>query len=161
MSTRRAVCPGSFDPVTLGHADIFRRAAVLFDELVIAVLQNPAKAGTFTVEERVAFVREVTADLPGVSVTASRDRLLVDLCQELDANVMIKGVRGSADYEYELPMAQMNRHLTGVETLFLPADPRFAHVSSSLIKEVVRYGGDVSGLVPEPVRQGLVDRLAP
>lgn len=159
MSIRRAVCPGSFDPVTLGHVDIIERAAGLVDELVVAVLHNPAKAGTFAVEERVGFLVDATAALPNVVVAAFGGRLVVDVCRELEAPMMVKGLRGAADYEYELPMAQMNRHLTGVETLFLPADPRFTHVSSSLVKEVARFGGDVTGLVPEPVLEALRARL--
>ncbi len=159
---RRAVCPGSFDPVTGGHLDIVRRAAALYDEVVVAILHNPAKSGTFTPEERVALVEGSVAALglgAVVRVEVFTARLLVDVCREVDADVVVKGLRGGTDFAYELPMALMNRHLTGVETVFLPGAPELEHVSSSLVKEVVRYGGDVSGLVPDDVRDALVARL--
>ena len=159
---RRAVCPGSYDPVTSGHLDVLERAAALYDEVVVAVLHNPAKAGTFTVDERIGFVERSLAArglTDRVRVEAFAERLLVDVCRELDAGVVIKGVRGPSDVTYEWAMALMNRHLTGVETVFLPADPVFEHVSSSLVKEVARWGGDVSGLVPDEVRDALVARL--
>lgn len=161
-SARRAVCPGSYDPVTGGHLDVVERAAALYDEVVVAVLHNPAKAGTFSPEERVAFVERAVERLglaDRVRVEAFGGRLLVDVCRELDAGVVVKGLRGGTDFAYELPMALMNRHLTGVETVFLPGAPDLEHVSSSLVKEVVRYGGDVSGLVPDEVRDALVARL--
>jgi pantetheine-phosphate adenylyltransferase len=161
--TRRAVCPGSYDPVTNGHLDVIRRAASLHDEVVIAILHNPAKAGTFGIDERVALIASSLGDLPpgagAVRIEAYADRLLVDVCREVEADVVVKGLRGGTDFAYEVPMALMNRHLSGLETLFLPGDPRFEHVSSSLVKEVVRYGGDVSGLVPDLVRDALVERL--
>jgi len=156
------VCPGSYDPVTHGHLDVVERAAALHDEVVVAVLHNPAKTGTFTVEERIALLEgELAArGLAGpVRVEAFADRLLVDVCRDVGAAVVVKGLRGGTDFAYELPMALMNRHLSGVETVFLPGDPAFGHVSSSLVKEVVRYGGDVSGLVPDAVRDALVARL--
>ncbi len=159
---RRAVCPGSYDPVTRGHLDVVTRAAALHDEVVVAILHNPAKAGTFTVPERVAFVEHAVAAAgvgDRVRVEAFADRLLVDVCRDLGADVVVKGLRGGTDFAYELPMALMNRHLTGVETVFLPGDPALEHVSSSLVKEVVRYGGDVEGLVPDEVRDALVARL--
>lgn len=161
---RRAVCPGSFDPVTNGHVDVFVRAAAMFDEVVVAVLHNPAKQGTFTVEERLRYIESSVAGQLGagsgqVRAEAFAGRLLVDVCRDLDAPVVIKGIRGSVDYSYELPMALMNRHLSGLETVFLPGDPQFEHVSSSLVKEVLRFGGDVTGLVPDPVRDALVERL--
>lgn len=156
---RRAVCPGSYDPVTVGHLDVIRRAAALYDEVVVAVLHNPAKQGTFSVEERIGFIEDETGDLDGVRVRAFADRLLVDVCAEVGADVLLKGLRGGTDFAYEMPMALMNRHLTGVETVFLPGDPRFEHVSSSLVKEVARFGGDVTGLVSDAVRDELVARL--
>ncbi|WP_068250263.1 pantetheine-phosphate adenylyltransferase [Janibacter corallicola] len=158
--TSRAVCPGSYDPVHVGHVDVFRRAAELFDEVVVAILHNPAKAGTFTVEERLGFVREQVADLDNVRVESFANRLIVDVCTELDAGAMVKGLRGETDFSFEWPMALMNRHLTGVETVFLPGDPRHEHISSSLVKEVARFGGDVTGLVTDEVRDALVARLA-
>ena len=175
-TVRRAVCPGSYDPVTHGHLDVIARAAAIHDEVVVAVLHNPVKAGTFSVHERIAFIERGVAERLGpgagagaadngtgaagtVRVEAFAGTLLVDVCRDLDASVIVKGLRGSTDFEYELPMALMNRHLTGIETVFIPGDPALAHVSSSLVKEVVRFGGDVTGLVPDEVRDALVDRL--
>jgi pantetheine-phosphate adenylyltransferase len=145
--------------VTNGHIDVVSRASGLFDEVVVAILHNPAKHGTFGIEERIALLEAALADLPNVRVGAWADTLVVDVCREVGADSMVKGLRGGTDFAYELPMAHMNRHLTGVETLFLAAAPDLQHVSSSLIKEVVRYGGDVSGLVPDEVLVALKDRL--
>ncbi|MEO7070789.1 MAG: pantetheine-phosphate adenylyltransferase [Nostocoides sp.] len=156
---RRCVCPGSYDPVTNGHLDVIARAARLFDEVVVAILHNPAKSGTFTVEERTAYLRDGLAHLPNVRVAAYASMLVVDVCQRVGADAMVKGLRGGTDLAFEWPMALMNKHLTDVETLFLPGNPAYEHVSSSLVKEVVRYGGDVTGLVPDAVRDGLVARL--
>ncbi len=157
---RRCVCPGSYDPVTNGHLDVIERASALFDEVVVAVLHNPAKRGTFAVDERVELVESALAERAAtvgpVSVRAFAARLLVDVCREVGAVAVVKGLRGPADFGYERPMALMNRHLTGVETVFLAGDPALEHVSSSLVKEVAAYGGDVSGLVPERVRARLV-----
>jgi pantetheine-phosphate adenylyltransferase len=158
---RRAVCPGSYDPVTNGHVDVVARAATLFDEIVVAVLYNPAKQGTFPVEQRVSLLHESLAHVTNLRIEAYADRLLVDVCQELEAIAIVKGVRGGTDFAYELPMARMNSHLTGIETVFLPGDPRFEHVSSSLVKEVVRYGGDVAGLVPDSVLAALTSQFGP
>jgi len=151
------VCPGSFDPVTNGHVDVITRAAALHDELVVAVLVNPGKAGLLAVEERIALLREVLADLPTVTVD-SFSGLLVDYCRAHDVPVVVKGLRGVGDFEYELQMAQMNRELAGVETLFLPTAPHLGHLSSSLVKQIARFGGDVSSLVPPPVHARLVAR---
>lgn len=155
--TRRCVCPGSFDPVTNGHLDVVARAAALFDEVVVAILHNPAKSGTFPVERRLELVRGALPEevREQVRVEAFADRLLVDVCQEVGAAAIVKGLRGGTDFAYELPMARMNTHLTGVETVFLPADPTLEHVSSSLVKEVHRHGGDVTGLVPDNVLAAL------
>lgn len=156
------MCPGSYDPITLGHVDVLVRAAALYDEVVVAVLHNPSKSGTFTVEERIGLIEralpEAIADR--VRVEAFAGRLLVDVCRDVGADVVVKGLRGGTDFAYELPMALMNRHLTGVETVFLPGAPQFEHVSSSLIKEVAKFGGDVSGLVPDEVLAALTERLA-
>lgn len=157
--TRRCVCPGSYDPVTLGHADVIERAAALWDEVVVAVLHNPAKAGMFSPEERRKLLEDVVGHLPNVRVEVFANRLLVDVTTEVGAEAIVKGLRGDTDFAYELPMALMNRHLTGIETVFLPGDPRFAHISSSLIKEVARLGGDISGLVGDGVRDALLARL--
>ncbi len=157
LPTRRCVCPGSFDPVTNGHLDVITRATTLFDEVVVAVLHNPSKRGTFPVARRLELVVEaLPAEVAGrVRVEAFADMLLVDVCREVGAGAIVKGLRGGTDFAYELPMARMNRHLTGVETVFLPGDPSLEHVSSSLVKEVHRYGGDVAGLVPGGVLQAL------
>jgi pantetheine-phosphate adenylyltransferase len=164
---RRCVCPGSYDPVTNGHLDVIGRAAALFDEVVVAVLHNPAKAGLFSVPERVTLIETALAEQPGpadgrprgrVTVRAFSGRLLVDVCRDVGATAVVKGLRGTGDLGYELPMALMNRHLTGLETVFLAGDPMLEHVSSSLVKEVAAYGGDVTGLVPPAVLQQLVAR---
>ena len=155
----RAVCPGSFDPVTNGHVDIFRRAAGLFDELVVATGTNPSKSRLFGPDERLEMLRETCADLPNVTVMGFTG-LIVDFCREIDAQAIVKGLRGGNDYEYELPMAQMNTHLTGVETVFVPTGAALGYVSSSLVKEVATLGGDVSALVPAHVHTRLVARLA-
>ena len=156
---RRAVCPGSYDPVTVGHIDVFRRAAALFDEVVVAILHNPAKQGTFTVEERVALIHDEVADLGNVRVEAFANRLVVDVCTEVGAQVLLKGLSGGQRRRLDVAMGLMNRHLTGVETLFMPGDTRYEHISSSLVKEVARFGGDITGLVPDAVRTALVERL--
>lgn len=162
---RRCVCPGSFDPVTSGHLDVVTRAAALFDEVVVAVLTNPAKRSAFSPDERVRLLEEALAGAtpdrtaPGsVRVEAVAGGLLVDLCRRVGAVAVVKGVRSGADVEHEMPMALMNRHLSGLETVLLPADPRWAHVSSSLVKEVAGLGGDVSGLVPDGVLAALASR---
>lgn len=154
---RRAICPGSYDPITLGHVDVVERAAALYDEVVVAVLFNPAKAdsGTFAVAERVDLARAATAHLPNVVVDSFGEGLLVDTCARLGVSAIVKGLRSGTDFAYELPMALMNRHLTGIETVFLPGDPRFEHVSSSLVKEVWRLGGYGLDLVPDAVADAL------
>ena len=157
----RCVCPGSFDPVTSGHVDVIRRAAGLFDEVVVAVLTNPAKRATFTREERVELLEQSLGGLGNVRVEAVGGGLLVDFCREVGAVAVVKGLRSGTDFAYELPMALMNKHLSGVETLFLPGAPEFEHVSSSLVKEVAGHGGDVSGLVPEGVLARLLARVRP
>ncbi|MCF6377132.1 pantetheine-phosphate adenylyltransferase [Nocardioides KLBMP 9356] len=156
---RRAVCPGSFDPVTNGHLDVFARAARLFDEVVVAVGVNMSKSRLFTPDERIAMLEEATAGIDNLRV-AGFDGLIVDFCHEVGAVAIVKGLRGAGDYEYELPMAQMNRHLTEVETVFLPGAAGSSFVSSSLVKEVATLGGDVRGLVPDAVLDQLLERLA-
>jgi pantetheine-phosphate adenylyltransferase len=152
---RRAVCPGSFDPVTNGHVDVITRAAALYDELVVAVLVNPGKAGLFDLDERMAMLREAVVELPNV-VVDSFSGLLVDYCRAHGIPVVVKGLRAVGDFEYELQMAQMNRELAGVETLFVPTAPQVGHLSSSLVKQIARFGGDVSSLVPKVVNERLV-----
>jgi pantetheine-phosphate adenylyltransferase len=157
---RRAVCPGSFDPVTNGHLDIIGRASRLFDEVIVAVLVNDTKFGLFPHDERVAMLREVTAPYPNVRVDGFRG-LLVDYCREQGAQVVIKGIRAVSDFDYELKMAQMNVGLAGVETLFMPTNPLYSFLSSSLIKDVAKWGGDVSPHVPDVVARRLAERLTP
>ena len=159
MDLHRCVCPGSFDPVTSGHVDVVRRAAGLFDEVVVAVLANPAKKPLFNLDERLEMLSESLDGVPGVRVQAVHGGLLVDFCRQVGAVAVVKGLRSGTDFAYELPMALMNRHLTGLETVFLPGEPRFEHVSSSLVKEVAGHGGDVSGLVPDAVLARLLARL--
>lgn len=161
VTTRRCLCPGSYDPVTLGHLDVIRRAAALYDEVVVAVLHNMAKKGLFTAQERVSLIEAevVHAGLENVRTVEFSERLLVDVCVEMGIQAIVKGLRDATDYSYELPMALMNRHLAGVETLFLPGDPTYTQVSSSLIKEVARFGGDVAGLVSDRVHVALTDKL--
>ncbi|GAA1229860.1 pantetheine-phosphate adenylyltransferase [Oryzihumus leptocrescens] len=162
MSTvRRCVCPGSYDPVTVGHVDVISRAAALYDEVVVAVLHNPAKSGTLPVEQRLQLLKAALADVPNLRIEAYANTLLVDVCRDVGAEAVVKGLRSGTDFAYELPMALMNRHLTGVETVFLPGDPRFEHVSSSLVKEVAALGGDITGLVDDETRAALLARLRP
>ncbi len=159
----RCVCPGSYDPVTSGHLDIVRRAAALFDEVIVAVVTNPAKSGTFSLEERLELLADSIAELrlPGVRLDTVPTGLLVDYCRQVGAVAVVKGLRSGTDFAYELPMALMNRHLGELETVFLPGAPQFEHVSSSLVKEVAALGGDVRGLVPDPVLPRLLDRVRP
>lgn len=157
---RLAVCPGSFDPVTNGHLDVVRRAAALFDEVVVAVVHNPAKRGAFGVEERVRMLESAVEGIDGVRVDTVGAGLLVEWCRSIGASALVKGLRGGTDYDYELPMALMNRHLTGLETVFLPGEPSLGHVSSSLVREVAALGGDVSRLVPPEVWTALQARRA-
>ena len=153
------MCPGSYDPVTMGHVDVISRAARLYDQVVVAIMHNPAKRGTFGIEERIKLLEAALIEVPNVRIEAFAGRLLVDVCREAGAQAIVKGLRGDTDFAYELPMAQMNRHLSGVETVFLPGDPQLGHVSSSLIKEVAAFGGDITGLVPEEVRAALLLRF--
>ena len=158
-STRKAVCPGSFDPVTNGHLDIISRAAQLYDELVVAVLINSTKSGLFSVSERLEMLVEVTRDYPSVRVD-SFDGLLVDYCRVNQIPVIVKGLRAVSDFDYELKMAQLNRGVAGIDTLFMPTAPESSFLASSLVKEVAGFGADVSSLVPELVNQRLRERIA-
>lgn len=153
-----ALCPGTFDPVTNGHLDIVDRAAQLFETVVVGVLENPSKTPLFTLEERVGLLQEAFGSLPNVRVGSFRG-LLVDYAREQGATAIVKGLRAVSDYEYEIQMAQMNQRIGGVETLFMPTNPNWSFLSSSLVKEVARNGGDVEGLVPDHVRTALMDRL--
>lgn len=155
---RRCVCPGSFDPVTNGHLDVIERASGLYDQVTVGVLVNASKTGLFTVEERIAMLEEITAPLGNV-VVDSFQGLLVDYCRAHDIPVVVKGLRAVSDFDYELQMSQMNNRLSGVETLFVATNPEYSFLSSSLVKEVAKWGGDVSGLVPETVVERLTARL--
>jgi pantetheine-phosphate adenylyltransferase len=156
---RRAVCPGSFDPVTLGHLDIVERASKIYDEVTVAVLVNKKKSSLFTVEERMALLADVTSHYGNVKVDSFHG-LLVDYCRARDIPVIVKGLRAISDFDYELQMAQMNHGLAGVETMFMTTNPLYSFLSSSLVKEVATYGGDVSQLVPPRVLASLTERLA-
>ncbi|HEX9847023.1 MAG TPA: pantetheine-phosphate adenylyltransferase [Acidimicrobiia bacterium] len=151
-----ALCPGSFDPLTNGHADVIARALGLFDRVVVAVIDNPSKSSLFTVDERAALLEEVFGDQ--IEVTTFRG-LLVDHVREVGADTVVKGLRTTEDYEYEKQMAHMNRHMTGMETVFLATGPEHAFISSSLVKEIARLGGSVGGLVPDVVEKALKEKL--
>lgn len=156
-----ALCPGTFDPVTNGHLDIIERASRRFDRVIVAVLRNPAKEPLFAVEERVAMLKEACADLPNVEVD-SFSGLLVDYARRRGAGIIVKGLRAVSDYEYEIQMAQMNHRISAgeVETVFMTTNPAWSFISSSLVKEVARFGGSVDGLVPPVVADRLTERLA-
>ena len=156
--TLTALCPGTFDPVTNGHLDIVRRAARLFDRVVVAVVENPAKQPMFPVEERVTMLKEAVAEMDNVEVD-SFTGLLVDYARDRGVDAIVKGLRAGTDFDYELQMAQMNRHLSGVETCFVPTSPEWSYLSSSLVREVARYGGDVSRLVPSHVAGAMKDKV--
>ena len=156
---RIAVCPGSFDPVTNGHLDVFVRAATMADEVVVAVLINQTKAGLFTIEERMEILREVVAPYPNIRVDSFHG-LLVDYCRDHGISAIVKGLRAVSDFDYELQMAQMNYRLADVETMFIATNPLYSFLSSSLVKEVAKFGGDVEGLVPEAVSERLRTRLS-
>jgi len=153
-----AVCPGTFDPVTNGHLDIISRAAGSFDAVVVAVLENPSKAALFSTEERVAMLKEAVSDLANVEVD-SFSGLLVDFARIHGADTIVKGLRAVTDFDYELQMAQMNQSLSGIDTFFLATSPQYSFLSSSLVREVARYGGDVSSLVPPVVAARLDQRF--
>jgi pantetheine-phosphate adenylyltransferase len=153
-----AVCPGSFDPVTLGHIDVFERAAAQFDHVVVAILINPAKKGMFDLDERIAMIEEATAHLPNLRVEAG-EGLVVDFVTSRGMTAIVKGLRTDTDFEYELQMAQMNKHIAGVDTFFVATAPQYSFVSSSLAKEVATLGGNVSQLLPDAVNRRLADKL--
>lgn len=157
-SQQIAIYPGSFDPVTNGHLDLIRRASKILDHVVVATLQHDTKHPLFTTEERMEMVSQATADLPNVSVD-SFDGLLVDYAKERGARLILRGIRAVSDYEYELQMALMNRQLSSeLETLFIPASEQYSYLSSRIVKEVSRLGGDVSALVPAPVLARLIEK---
>ena len=155
-----ALIPGSFDPVTLGHVDIIERTAAHFDEVIAAVIRNPQKSqALFTLEEREEMLAEVTAHLGNVRIDFFKG-LLVDFAREHGVNAIVKGLRAVSDFDYELQMAQMNQQLSGIDTFFISTSPQYSFLSSSLVREVARFGGDVSGMVPPKVAKRLTERWA-
>ena len=156
---RTVVCPGSFDPVTNGHLDVFARAASLADDVVVAVLVNRSKSTLFSVEERMEIIREAAEPYPNVRVDSFHG-LLVDYCRDAGIDAIVKGLRAVSDFDYELQMAQMNYRLAGIETLFISTNPLYSYLSSSLVKDVARFGGDISGLVPDAVLRRLSSKLS-
>ncbi|WP_416404547.1 pantetheine-phosphate adenylyltransferase [Arthrobacter sp. LFS091] len=153
---RRAVCPGSFDPIHHGHLEVIARAAGLFDEVIVAVSTNYAKKYRFSLEDRMEMARETLASLRGIIVEPMGEGLLAEYCRNRGVSAIVKGLRSSSDFDYELPMATMNRQLTGVETVFLPAEAHYVHLSSTLIKEISVLGGDISDFVPKSVLKRLL-----
>lgn len=155
-----AVCPGSFDPITNGHLDIIIRGAKIFDEIYVSVLNNSTKTPLFSVEERIALIKEVTKDIPNVKVDAF-DGLLVEYAKSVNANALIRGLRAISDFEYEMQNASMNRVLNDeVETFFIMTNNQYSFLSSSIVKEVAKYGGDISELVPPLVEKELQNKFA-
>ncbi|KAA5966654.1 MULTISPECIES: pantetheine-phosphate adenylyltransferase [unclassified Pantoea] len=159
MSTK-AIYPGTFDPVTLGHLDIVTRAAQMFDQVILAVAASPSKKPLFSLEERVALASEMVVHLPNVKVVGFSD-LMANFARDQQANVLVRGLRAVSDFEYEMQLAQMNRHLLPtLESVFLMPSEGFSFISSSLVKEVARHGGDVSAFLSAPVHQALLAKLA-
>ncbi|MGA4508681.1 pantetheine-phosphate adenylyltransferase [Propionibacteriaceae bacterium G1746] len=155
----KVVCPGSFDPITLGHLDVITRSRDLFGEVVVAVGRNSTKKHIFSVDERVDLVRQSVADLEGVSVGIIDD-LLVNFCHEVGATAIVKGLRFASDFDYELQMAHMNSHAGKVETIFLPASPTLGTLSSTMMRQIAHYGGDVSTFLTPVVNEAIVARMA-
>jgi pantetheine-phosphate adenylyltransferase len=156
---RSAVCPGSFDPVTNGHIDVFARAAAMYDHVTVAVLTNSTKNSLFSIDERISLLEEAVTPWDNIRVTTFQG-LLVDFCKSNSISVIVKGLRAVSDFDYELQMAQMNYRLAAVETAFIATNPEYGYLSSSLIKEISRHGGDVSGLVPDNVLAALRQRYS-
>ena len=154
-----ALCPGSFDPVTLGHLDIIERSARHFDEVIIAVIRNPQKTQSlFSLEERQEMLKEALPHVGNVRLEFF-EGLLVEFAKEHSADAIVKGLRAVSDFDYELQMAQMNQKLSGIDTFFLSTSPQYSFLSSSLVREVARFGGDVSAMVPKHVNDRLIERF--
>jgi pantetheine-phosphate adenylyltransferase len=159
ISVSTALCPGSFDPVTLGHLDIIERTSRHFDRVIVAVIRNPQKSQSlFTLEDRQEMLHEVTAHLPNIEIEFFKG-LLVDFAKDHGATAIVKGLRAVSDFDYELQMAQMNQKLSGIDTYFISTSPQYSFLSSSLVREVARFGGDVSSMVPAVVAKRLAERF--
>lgn len=157
---RRAVFPGSFDPITKGHFDIIKRSSKVFDEVIVAVLINPDKRGLFHIEERVELIEKITKDIENVRVESFHG-LLVDYLKEKDAKIIIKGLRAVADFEYELQMALMNKKLDStIETMFMMTSAKYSYLSSSSIKQILRFGGCIDELVPDEIIPDIMDKIS-
>ncbi|NDE71550.1 MAG: pantetheine-phosphate adenylyltransferase [Actinobacteria bacterium] len=157
---KKAVCPGSFDPITNGHLDVIERASGLFDEVTIAVLMNSSKSGLFSVQERVEMIKDSISHLTNVKVD-TWSGLLVDYCRAHEIKAIVKGLRAVSDFDYELQMAQINLQLKGVDTLLMATKPAYSFLSSSLVREISSYGGDVSAFVPQRVAAALASKASP
>jgi len=156
---KRAIYPGTFDPITNGHIDIVTRAAAMFDELILAIAASPSKKPMFSLDERVALAREATAHLQNVTVVGFSD-LMANFARDQQATILIRGLRAVADFEYEMQLAHMNRHLMpDLESVYLMPSKEWSFISSSLVKEVARHQGDVAHFLPQPVHQALLDKL--
>lgn len=154
-----AICPGSFDPVTNGHIDIIQRGAKIFDNVIVAIFNNQSKSPLFTVEERIALLKESTKDIPNVSVDVS-EGLLIDYAIEKKAHAVLRGLRAVSDFEYEMQITSMNRKLDpSIETFFMMTNNQYSFLSSSIVKEAAKYEGSVTGLVPEVVEQALIEKF--
>ncbi|MFC3419789.1 pantetheine-phosphate adenylyltransferase [Salinicoccus hispanicus] len=157
--SRTAVCPGSFDPITYGHLDIIERTSKIFDNVYVSVLKNSSKEGLFSTEERVALIEEVTAHLPNVEVR-SFNGLLIDFCEEVGAEAIVRGLRAVSDFEYEMQLTSMNRKLnSSIETIYMMTNNNYSFISSSIVKEVAKYGGKIEDLVPPLVEDALKQKF--
>jgi len=159
MMGKLAICPGSFDPITNGHLDIIEKASGIFDQVIVAVFNNEAKSPLFSVQERMDLIKESTSYLPNISVDSS-SHLLMDYAKEKNADVVIRGLRAVSDFEYEMQITSMNRKLNPeVETLFVMTNNQYSFLSSSMVKEIAKYHGDISGLIPEVVQSALREKF--
>lgn len=158
--SRLAICPGSFDPITNGHLDIIQRGAQIFDEVIVAVFNNQTKSPLFTLEERIYLIEQSVQSIPNVRVDAS-DGLLINYCQQKNAQVILRGLRAVSDFEYEMQITSMNRKLDAkIETFFMMTNTKYSYLSSSIVKEVAKYGGCIKGLVPEIVEKALIEKFS-
>ncbi|MCD8788309.1 pantetheine-phosphate adenylyltransferase [Mammaliicoccus sciuri] len=159
MTKRIAVVPGSFDPITLGHIDIIKRSAKIFDEIHVSVLKNGSKKGLFSTEERVELIKEAVQDVPNIVVNSFHG-LLVDFCKEINANTIVRGLRAVSDFEYEMQLTSMNKKLDDdIETLYMMTNNHYSFISSSVVKEVAQFDGDISEFVPENVNKALKEKI--